>query len=80
MLQGLINTVKATNMKVTIETEDLIEAKRLLKSTDLALCLWEIMHNLPRKFENDDVDYQFIFDAIWRIVERHGIDLNDIIE
>jgi len=67
-------------MKTTIETEDDYEARRMLKSLDMALCLWEIVHNTWRQFKNSDIDYQPIFEAITEELDKHNINLDDLIE
>ena len=68
-------------MKVTIESEDPKEINRLTKSLDMASVLFEITRNLHRRFENDeDCNYEEVFDAIYEILSDHGINIDDLIE
>jgi len=65
-------------MKVIFETEDLQEAKRLVKSRDMAFALWEIVHNGWRKFKDTDYDYEKAWDVIRDILEDHNINVDDL--
>ena len=67
-------------MKATFESEDPQEIKRLAKSTDMALCLWEIVHNGWREFKHTDYDYQKAWDKINSILEQHNINVDDLID
>lgn len=66
-------------MKATFESDEEIEIKRLAKSTDMALCLWEIVHNGWREFKHTDYDYEKAWDKIRDIISEHNIDVNDLI-
>lgn len=61
-------------------TDDLMEAKRITKSLDMAIALWEIKHNLWRKFEESDIDYDLVFEAIGDIFEDNGIDVDELVD
>ncbi len=67
-------------MKVTFESDDQTEIKRLAKSTDMALCLWEIIHNGWREFKHSDYDYEKAWDKIGNIISKHNIDIDDLVE
>lgn len=68
-------------MKITIESDDPKETNRLIKSLDMASVLFEITHNLRRRFDNDgECDHSEVFDAIYEILDAHGINTNDLIE
>lgn len=67
-------------MKVTFESDDPIEIKRLAKSEDMALCLWEIVHNGWRDFKHSDYNYEKAWDKIRNILEEYNININDLVE
>ena len=67
-------------MKVTFESDDQTEIKRLVKSTDMALCLWEIVHNGWREFKHSDYDYEKSWDKIRDIISQYNIDIDDLVE
>lgn len=67
-------------MEATFRSNDPLEIKRIAKSTDLALCLWEILHNGWRQFEYTDYDYKMAWDKIKDIVAEYKIDVDDLIE
>ena len=67
-------------MKATFESDEQIEIKRLSKSTDMAICLWEIVHNGWREFKHTDYDYEKAWDKIKDIIAEHNIDVDDLIE
>ena len=67
-------------MKAIFESDDQTEIKRLAKSTDMALCLWEIVHNGRREFKHSDYDYEKAWDKIRDIISEHNIDIDDLIE
>lgn len=65
-------------MKATFESDEQIEIKRLAKSTDMALCLWEIVHNGWRDFKHTDYDYEKAWDKIREIISEYNIDIYDL--
>ena len=67
-------------MKVEFKSNDPTEIKRLAKSTDMAACLFEIVHNGWREFKHTDYDYQKAWDKIIDIISEHNIDVDDLIE
>lgn len=67
-------------MKATFESEDPKEIKRLAASTDMALCLWEIVKNGWRDFKHTDYDYRLAWNKIHEILEKHNIDVDTLID
>lgn len=73
--------------------DDRMAHKRAVKSTDLALALWEIEVNLRKKlereleakeFKNEEIDNFGVIDMcmenIMDTINRHSIDIDDLIE
>ena len=73
--------------------DDKMAHKRAVKSTDLALALWEIEMNLRKKLEreleakemkNEDVEVYDVIDMcmenILDTIRDHNIDIEDLIE
>ena len=73
--------------------DDKMAHKRAVKSTDLALALWEIQINLRKRlereleskeFKNEDVDAYDVIDIcmekIIGTIADHNIDIDDLIE
>ena len=67
-------------MKATFESEDETEIKRLSKSADMALFIWELVHNGWREFEGTDYDYNKSWDKIAQLLEKHNINIDDLID
>jgi hypothetical protein len=71
-------------MKHTFTTKDLKEAKRIVKSLDMALVLFEITHNMRSMFDEfegtSDDAIEAVFKEIWLEMEAHSIDINDLID
>ncbi len=71
------------------DSDDKMEFKRVNKSLDMALCLWEITYNLKKEFErmlesNDasNADFELldkIFEKIRENIDEHGIRVDDLI-
>jgi len=73
--------------------DDKMAHKRAIKSTDLALALWEIEMNLRKRlerelefkeFKNEDVEVYDVIDMcmdnILKTISDHNIDIEDLIE
>lgn len=71
---------KQQNMKVTFESESPTEIKRLSKADDMAMFIWELVHNGWREFKHSDYEYGKAWDKIHELLEIHGIDIDDICE
>ena len=67
-------------MKTIIESEDTQETKRLLKSFDMACFIFELVHNGWREFKNTDYDYNPAWDKINELLEKHNIDIDELID
>ena len=67
-------------MKITIEPEDKVEAKRVLKSLDLCLAIFDIQNKIRRMEKDDNLNFEILVDAINEILEDHSIDINGLIE
>ena len=52
----------------------------MAKSTDMAVCLWEIVHNGWREFKYTEYEYEKAWDKIKDIISQHNIDVDDLIE
>ena len=65
-------------MKAIFESDEEIEIKRLAKSTDMAMCLWEIVHNGWREFKHTDYDYEKAWDKIRDIISEYNINIDDL--
>jgi len=67
-------------MKAIFESDEEIEIKRLAKSTDMAMCLWEIVHNGWREFKHTDYDYEKAWDKIRDIISEYNINIDDLVD
>lgn len=65
-------------MKVTFETEDPMEVKMLAKANDMALFIWELVHNGWREFKHTDYEYEKAWDKIRELLEEHNINIDDL--
>lgn len=67
-------------MKTWIKADGEMEAKRLVKANDMAVFIWELVHNGWREFKYGDYDYNPAWDKIRSLLEEHGIDIDDLTE
>jgi hypothetical protein len=67
-------------MKFIIESDDEMEIKRILKSNDMALFIWELQHNAWRDFKHTDYDYEKAWDKINQLLDEFKINVDDLIE
>ena len=74
-------------MKITIEIDDKVEAKRLLASTDMACAIFQIQRNLRKKilyqvdnesFEDNQDVVEWVLDKVNE--ELEGINIDEILE
>lgn len=81
---------KATIEYNLTDSDDLMEYNRANKSTDMALCLWDITYNLKkeitRMIDNNpnakDSDYDLldtVFEKIFEKIDDSGIRIDDLI-
>ena len=67
--------------------DDEMEIKRCLKATDMALVLWELIHNskksLEWKMESDTISrydaLDMVFERITELLEEHDINVDKLI-
>jgi len=64
----------------TFATKENKEAKRVLKSLDLCLAIFDIQNKIRRMEKDDNLNFEILVDAINEILEHHSIDINDLIE
>ena len=57
-----------------------MEAKRLVKAHDMALFIWQLVHNGWRDFKHTDYDYQRAWDKIHDLLGEYNIDIDDLID
>jgi len=72
------------------DSDDAMEFKRVNKSLDLSLALWEIMYNTRKKIiselekeDNKDDKYdsvERVYEKLWEIVKERNIDLDEIVQ
>lgn len=70
------------------DIEDVYAHKRAIKSLDLTLALWEIIHNTKKglewSMEGKEIDkydaLELVYEKIHEIITEHNIDLEDLIE
>ena len=68
-------------MKITveIETEDITQLKRLSKVDDMVAFIFELVNNGWREFEDTGYDYHSSWCKINELLDRHNIDIEDLI-
>ena len=64
-------------MKAKFESDDDFEIKRLAKSKDMALCLWEIVNHFLPECKNDGCEK--CRDRINDAIANRNIDVNDLV-
>ena len=67
-------------MKVTFESEDILEIKQLAKSGDMVCFIFELVHNSWREFKGTDYDYEPYRQKILSMLEDYRIDIDDLID
>lgn len=65
-------------MNVTFTSEDPQEIKRLAKADDMAMFIWELVHNGWRDFKHTDYDYEKAWDKIDELLKEHNIVIDDL--
>jgi len=65
-------------MRIKIETDDEMEAKRLLKSNDMALFIFELVRNGWRRFKHTDYDYEKSWGVIHELLDEYDINIDEI--
>lgn len=67
-------------MKIIVEAEDHMEGKRLVKSLDMSLFIFKLVHHLPGEFKDSEVDHSPVFTAIHDLLDDYGIKIEELIE
>lgn len=67
-------------MEATFKSNESAEILRLAKSLDMAIVLFEIKMNMPRKFRDSKTDHSEVFDAINQLMSDNGVDIEDLVE
>ena len=67
-------------MEVRFTTDDPVEAKRLAKAWDMALFIWELVHNGWRDFKHTDYEYEKAWEKINDLLGEYNIKIDDLIE
>lgn len=69
------------------DPDDIIAHKRAIKSLDLAIVLWEIVHNTKKSLEwsleNKEVDsyetLELVYKKIYEILDEHNVNVDELI-
>lgn len=67
-------------MKAKFITKDEKEIKRIAKSTDMAIFIFELKNNLWRQFKHTDYDYHIAWDKINELLDEFDININELID
>ena len=65
-------------MKAIFESEDAQEIKRIAMADQMAIFIWELVHNGWRDFKHTDYDYHPSWDKIHKLLDEHGINIEDL--
>lgn len=65
-------------MKATFESDHETEIKRLAKSSDMAMFIWELVHNGWREFKETDYEYEKAWGKINELLIQYNIDIDDL--
>ena len=65
-------------MEATFRSEDPTEIKRLAKANDMAMFIWELVHNGWRDFKHTDYDYEKAWQKIRDLLSEYNIDVDDL--
>ena len=78
---------KATLEYDLSDPDDVMEHKRAVKSLDMALALWEIVHNTKKglewSMEGKEIDkydaLELVYEKIHEILDNHNINTDELI-
>lgn len=65
-------------MKATFRSKDPIEIKQLAKAPDMAMFIWQLVHNGWRDFKHTDYDYGPAWDKIGELLDEYNITPDDL--
>ena len=70
------------NIKYDIsDPEDEKALQRAMNSLDMALYIWEILHNGKRHFKhNENATVDDVFEYLWQTANEHRINIDKLIE
>ena len=66
-------------MEAIFKSKDDMEIKRLAKSTDMALFIWELVNNGWREFKHTDYEYEKAWDKIHKLLDDYNINIEDLV-
>jgi hypothetical protein len=63
------------------EQEDKMDHLRCVKSTDMALFIWELEKNFWRKWKHDETDFNLdnYKEALYDLMQEHNINVDELI-
>lgn len=63
------------------DPEDEIALQRAMNSFDMALYIWEILHNGKRQFKNrENIDIDDVWQYLWEELKDHKIDIDKMVQ
>jgi hypothetical protein len=65
-------------METIFKTKDAQEAKRIIKSEDMASFIWELVHNGWREFKGTDYEYEIAWKKINELLAENNIDIDEL--
>ena len=66
-------------MKAVFRTSNPQEQKIIVKANDMAMFIWELVHNGWREFKHTDYEYEKAWGKIHQLLEEHNIDIDDLV-
>lgn len=60
--------------------DDEMAMKRAMKSTDMAMFIWELKHNFWRKWKHDDTNFNLdtYRESLGELLEEHNINIDEL--
>lgn len=63
------------------DPEDAMALQRAMNSLDMALYIWEVLHNGRRRFEeSENLDIHDVWEYLWDELKEHKIDIDKLVE
>jgi hypothetical protein len=63
------------------DPEDEMALQRAMNSFDMALYIWEILHNDKRQFKNkENIDIDDVWQYLWEELKDHKIDIDKMVQ
>ena len=62
--------------------DDEMAMKRAMKSTDMAMFIWELKHSFWRKWKHDDTNFNLdtYRESLGELLEEHNINIDELTE